>query len=406
MYFYYFLAALATWFGIQSLRGGFRFVAYVKRETSKPLPDFHPFVSVIAPSRGLENGLAENLLALVTQDYPAYEVLFVLDRNDDPAIQILKKLDHGSVRTKTVIAGAATDSGQKVHNLRVAVEEVDPASEVLVFVDTDARPGKLWLRQLVAPLVNDQLGASSGYRWFVPENGGIGSRLRSVWNASIASALGGDTRRNFCWGGSTAIRRSLFERLGIRERWRGSVSDDFTVTSVLKEAQLPIHFTPNCLVASVGDCRVPELFEFTTRQIKITRVYAPQLWKALILGSSLFVIVFFGGFLLLAARLISGLPFMFLLILLLILFVLGAAKGFIRWRVIGIPLAAYRTQLRRDMLAHVFLWPFASLLYLHNTIVAGFSRQIEWRGITYELKSPNEAVIISRSDQINSGSSS
>ena len=85
---------------------------------------------------------------------------------------------------------------------------------------------------------------------------------------------------------------------------------------------------------------------------------------------------------------------MFLLILLLMLFVLGAAKGFIRWRVISIPLAGYRKQLRSDMLAHVFLWPFASLLYLYNTIVAGFSRQIEWRGITYELKSPTEAVII------------
>jgi ceramide glucosyltransferase len=405
MYLYYFLAALATWFGIQSLLSGFRYVAYVKRETSKPLADFHPFVSVIAPSRGLETGLADNLVTLVTQDYPSYEVLFVFDRNDDPAIEILKKLDHGPVRTKTVIAGAATDSGQKVHNLRVAVEKVDPDSEVLVFVDTDARPGKLWLRQLVAPLVDERLGASSGYRWFVPEKGGIASRLRSVWNASIASALGGDTRKNFSWGGSTAIRRSVFDRLGIRERWQGSVSDDFTVTTVLKEAGLPIHFTPNCLVASVGDCSVHELFEFTTRQMKITRVYAPQLWKPLLLGSALFAIVFFGGILLLVVRLIAELPYMFLLFVLLILFLLGAAKGFIRWRVIGLPLADYRKQLNRDLLAHVFLWPFASLLYLHNSIAAGFSRQIKWRGITYELKSPNEAVIIGRTDQVDSGSS-
>jgi hypothetical protein len=36
------------------------------------------------------------------------------------------------------------------------------------------------------------------------------------------------------------------------------------------------------------------------------------------------------------------------------------------------------------------------LLYLYNAIVAGFSRRITWRGITYELKSPTEAVIISR----------
>jgi hypothetical protein len=46
--------------------------------------------------------------------------------------------------------------------------------------------------------------------------------------------------------------------------------------------------------------------------------------------------------------------------------------------------------------AHVLLWPVASLLYLYNAIIAGFSQRITWRGITYELKSPREAVIISR----------
>jgi ceramide glucosyltransferase len=396
MYLYYFLAALASWFGLQSLRSGFHYVRYVKRETRRPLADFHPFVSVIAPSRGVEPGLAENLATLLTQDYPAYEVLFVFDRADDPAIDLLKQFDKSSVPTKTIIAGAATNSGQKVHNLRVAVKEMDSRSEVIAFVDTDARPGRLWLRQLVAPLAENELGATTGYRWFVPLKGGLASRLRSVWNASIASALGEDSHKNFCWGGSTAIHRSVFERLNICERWQGTVSDDFTVTSVLKEAKLPIHFTPHCLVASVGDCDVRELFEFTTRQIKITRVYAPQLWLPLLLGSSLFAIAFFGGILLLIARITAGLPFSLLLAVLCLLFTLGAAKGLIRWRVINIPLANYRKELRRDLLAHIFLWPVASLLYLYNAVAAGFSRRINWRGITYELKSPNEAVIIAR----------
>ena len=100
--------------------------------------------------------------------------------------------------------------------------------------------------------------------------------------------LGADTTKNFCWGGSTAIRRSTFEQLNVSDRWRGTVSDDFTITRVLKEANFPIHFTPNCLVASVGDCDWRELFEFTTRQIKITRVYASHLWLPLLLGSALF----------------------------------------------------------------------------------------------------------------------
>jgi len=386
---YYFLALVACWIGIKSLMGGFRFAAYVRRETSRAWQDFQPFVSVIAPCRGLEPGLADNLRPLLEQDYPRYEVLFVFDRVDDPAARLVS---HGSSQIgRTIIAGPATDSGQKVHNLRVAAAQVDPESEVLVFVDTDARPAKDWLRKLVAPLADETLGASSGYRWFVPEKGGIASRLRGVWNASIASALGGDTAKNFCWGGSTAIRRSTFEQLNVSDRWRGTVSDDFTITRVLKEAKLPIHFTPNCLVSSVGDCGWRELFEFTTRQIKITRVYASHLWLPLLLGSSLFVLAFFGGLLLIGVYPRSSAAYIFTLII----FTLGAAKSFIRFRAVS---SVLQTD-RRDLVAHVLLWPFASLLYLYNCIVAGFSRRIEWRGITYELKSPSEAVIISRKSQ-------
>jgi cellulose synthase/poly-beta-1,6-N-acetylglucosamine synthase-like glycosyltransferase len=386
VYVYYFLAALAVWFGFQSLLNGRHFLSYVLRETNRPLPKFTPFVSVIAPTRGLEPGFAENVRPLVEQDYPAYEVLFVFDDPHDPAIDIVKQF-----AGKTVISGPANGTGQKVHNLIVAVNETDPRCEVIVFVDTDARPEQHWLRKLVAPLNDETVGASSGYRWFIPERGGLASRLRGVWNASIASALGKDTQKNFCWGGSTAIRRSTFERLNVVERWAGTVSDDFTITRVLKEAKLPIHFAPNCLVPSVGDCDFRELVEFTTRQIKITRVYAPHLWLPLMLGSGLFCTVFFGG---IALFLVSGsLP---VLAVVVTLFLLGALKSLIRWMAITIPLARYRAKPDRDLWAHVFLWPFASLLYFYNTIVAAFSRRIKWRGITYELKSPTEAVIISR----------
>ena len=387
MYLYYFVAAISSWIGIKSLLGGFRFADYVRRETSRPLPDYQPFVSVIAPGRGLEVGLAENLRPLLAQEYARYEVLFVFDRADDPAIAVVQKLTSAA---QIVIAGPATDSGQKVHNLRVATTQVNPESKVLVFVDTDARPGKQWLKQLVAPLADEQLGASTGYRWFIPEKGGLASRLRSVWNASIASALGGDTSKNFCWGGSTAIRRTTFDQLGVSDRWRGTVSDDFTITSVLKEAKLPIHFTPNCLVASVGDCDFKELLEFTTRQIKITRVYASHLWLPLLLGSSLFTLAFFGGLILICVHPRLSAAFFVVLI-----FALGATKSFIRFHSVSRVLETSH----RDLLAHVFLWPFASLLYLYNAIAAGFSRRITWRGITYELKSSREAVIISRDSQ-------
>ena len=391
MYVYYFLAAVAVWIGIKSLVGGLRYADYVRREMSRALPEFYPFVSVIAPTRGLERGFVENVRPLLTQNYLEYEILFVFDNPQDPSLPLVQPLN-----ARTVISGPATDTGQKVHNLIVAVGQVDPRCEVIVFVDTDARPDKNWLRQLVAPLADERIGASTGYRWFVPEEGGVASRLRGVWNASIASALGAATTKNFCWGGSTAIRRSTFEELQMVDHWRGTISDDFTITRVLKDAKLPIHFTPHCLVPSVGDCGWSELVEFTNRQIKITRVYAPQLWLPLLLGSALFAIAFFGGIVLLVVRLWRGESFAAVLSLLLLIFALGAAKSFIRWRAVNIPLANYRVELRRDRAAHIFLWPFASLLYLYNAIVAAFSRRITWRGITYNLLSPNEAVIISR----------
>jgi len=400
LYLYYFIAALSCWFGIQSLRGGLRFRSYVIEQLNRSFREFQPFVSVIAPSRGLEPGLEDNIRALLEQKYPSYEVVFVLDDETDPALELINavtsRTNNPSVEFKTVIAGPALNAGQKVHNLRMAVSEIAPHSQALVFVDTDARPHPEWLRDLVRPLADQTVGAVTGYRWFVPLRGGFASRLRSVWNGSIASALGGDTAKNFCWGGSTAIRRATFDQLNIRDRWLGTVSDDFLVTHVLKEAKLPIYFAPQCLVPSVGDCHFSELLEFTTRQIKITRVYSNGLWKTLLLGSSMFTIAFFGGILLSLIRIVNGGSFVIPAGLVLAMFVLGSLKAYVRLKTVNLPLRNYSMELHRDLLAHVFFWPLASVLYLYNSIVAGFSRRINWRGITYELKTPTEAVIISR----------
>jgi len=398
---FYFFALIVIWLGFLSLRGGFSFSTYVRREIARPTPNFAPFVSVIAPCRGVDDGLSENIASLFQQDYPAYEIIFVTDRADDPALGVIEEVRRrwqkaGSPATQYVVAGAATDTGQKVHNLQIAVSEIDERSEVIVFVDTDGRPNPQWLASLVAPLKDKEIGAATGYRWFVSAKGGFATHLRSVWNASIASALGSRSDKNFCWGGSTAIRRSTFERLKVAERWRGSVSDDFTLTRVLQEARLPMQFVPACLVASVDQCTIRELLEFSNRQLKITRVYAAHLWKPLLLGSLLFSAVFFGGIVLVIARAIRGGNYAIPLLLVLVIYALGSAKAHIRLRAVGSAMAGYESAVYRSWPAHLLLWPISSALFLGNAIVAAFSRRIKWRGITYDLKSPNEAVIIAR----------
>lgn len=401
---FYFFALIVIWLGVLSLRSGFSFAAYVRRELARPLPDFTPFVSVIAPCRGLDEGLRENLVALFDQNYPAYEIVFVTDRADDPSLSVIEGLIAGgekrnNVSASVAIAGQATDSGQKVHNLRAAVTAIDERSEVIVLVDTDGRPHRQWLVSLVSPLGNEAIGATTGYRWFVPFSGGLATHLRSVWNASIASALGERGAKNFCWGGSTAILKSTFRKLEMAEHWRGSVSDDFTMTRVLQRAALPIHFVPACLVASVDPTTARELLEFTNRQLKITRVYAAHLWTPLLIGSLLFSVVFFGGIALVIARALTGHPYIAPLLLLIVIYSLGLAKSHVRLRAVTGAMSGYERAVSRSWPAHLFLWPISSALFLWNAIVSAFSRRIQWRGITYDLKSPTEAVIIARDDQ-------
>lgn len=396
---FYFLAAVVIALGILSLRSGFSFARYVRHELARPRSEFTPFASVVAPCRGLEPGLKENVEALFRQQYPHYEIIFVTDSASDPAINLIEKVIEQlqqQVTARVVVAGAASDCGQKVHNLTAAVSQISTRSEVIVFVDTDARPHADWLGSLVAPLADTKLGAATGYRWFVPQRGGFSSQLRSVWNASIASALGERGDKNFCWGGSTAIRRSTFTQLELPDRWRGTVSDDFALTNLLQAAQLPIHFVPQCLVPSLGDCKARELIEFTNRQLKITRVYAPHLWQPLLIGSLLFCLVFFGGIALVVARTLLGVSYLPALVMLVGIYLLGAAKAHVRFKAVRLARAVQQQRSAQSLLAHLLLWPIASALYLANAIGAGFSRRIKWRGITYELKSPSEAVIIAR----------
>jgi cellulose synthase/poly-beta-1,6-N-acetylglucosamine synthase-like glycosyltransferase len=399
MLFFYLLAALVIWQSAVSLRGGVRYLLFFRRELEAPRSLYMPSASVFVPCRGMDKGLRWNLSALFRQHYPNYELVFVSDRADDEGLEIARQLarefeGESVARTRFVVAGRATDSGQKVHNLRAAVAEGHASSEVFVFVDTDARPRPDWLRSLVAPLSDVGVGAATGYRWFLPVRGGLATYLRSVWNASIASALGENTRRNFCWGGSTAIRRETFERLDVAERWRGTVSDDYALTRVLQTAGLPIRFVPACLTATLEDCTFGELMEFSTRQLKITRVYAPHLWAIVLVSNLLFVAVFFGGLALAGALAATGRPFVWPLALVSVIFLLGLWKAFFRLRAAALVLEEHHGRMRSGVWAHLLLWPVTAAVFLYNALAAARSRRIVWRGIGYELKSPTETEII------------
>lgn len=399
IFLFYFFAAFQIFLGYKSLRSGIDYLKFFKLETAKPASDFAPFVSIIAPCRGLDDDLETNLTALFRQNFPRYEIVFAVDDTADAAVSVINKViereaDAQTKSAKIIVAGRAVDSSQKVHNLRQAVLEVSPQSEIFVFVDSDARPNADWLRSLIAPLADEQSGAATGYRWFIAENGGFAAQLLSVWNASIASALGANTKSNFCWGGSMAMRRDTFERLEVTEKWRGALSDDYAVMRAMRDAGLPVHFVPQALTASFEDYTLRQVIEFTTRQMKITRVYAAHFWIASLIGSFLFSAVFWTGAALLFFT--NGWHFWATIACLSVIFALGAAKARIRLNAVKLVLKDYEKHLNQSFWWQITLWAITPLLFFYNDLAALVSRRIKWRGIEYELKSPSETVIISK----------
>jgi ceramide glucosyltransferase len=397
---FYILIGLQIVLGLVSLLQGMGWLRFVKRRLRAEPGGYAPRVAVICPCKGREPGLEENLAALTRFDYPDYEIFFVIAEENDPAREVIEAVaERAARRAHLVLAGAAQDCGEKVNNLRAAVERVGRDFEVLVFTDSDARTDVKWLRRLVAPLADARTGAATTFRWYLPRGvssrWGVAGAFLSAWNAAIVTMLG-EHSRNFCWGGGTAIRRRTFEEVRVLDFWKGAVSDDYGITRALEAAGRPIVFVPECLTATLDDATARTLLEFTNRQVMITRVYAPRMWRVATLSHAFYGAALFYSALTIAARACEGKSWMWPTLAALLIPLLAAAKGALRGVAAAKLLPEWKAQVHQWRWAWMMFAPLVSFLYVWNSIVAMSTRRIWWRGIRYEVVSPNETKILSR----------
>lgn len=392
---FYVLAGIQVLLGLYALWQAFTWRRFVLQSLQAPAGIYTPRVALICPLKGAEPELEGNLAALTSLDYPDYEIFFVLASAHDPAYGIAQRVASTSrPPVNLIVAGEPSGCSEKVNNLRVAVEKLPRGFEVLVFADSDGRPSRRWLSQMVAPLASPKLGAATTFRWLLPGTG-FWSAVASAWNASIVSLLGGRAK-NFCWGGGTAIRRETFDRAGVLDAWQGAASDDWAMTRALRAAGLGIQFLPQCLVPSPQSYDLHGLLEFTNRQTVLTRVYAPNLWaSALVLHGSYTLTVVIGLFVL-AVRAVQGGPVLHIAALLLLVLLLSALRGLVRLLAVSEVLRGERPKLLQQSWIWTFLAPLVPLLWTWNLVRAGFTRRIRWRGYNYELVSPNQTRIVAR----------
>src|SRR6266699_6281799 len=283
------LAFLAFLASVASLVQGIRLRGGVRRGMRLALGAFLPSIVLILPVRGLDEGFDENVRALLSQAYPRYRLLVVADDSSDPAAARIETIARDFPRVPaTKILADANPLGGKVNALRSALGHLVPEDEVAVFADSDIRPARDWLRQLVQPLADSTVGVATAFRWYVPPRPTFWSLVRAEWNGVSANVLF-DPRRSFAWGGSCAVRRDRLPTLRLGERWRGVLSDDLVLTQAVREAGLQIAYVPTALVATFEGATRGTCLEWCERQITMATLYLPIVRRYAVAAFAVFI---------------------------------------------------------------------------------------------------------------------
>jgi cellulose synthase/poly-beta-1,6-N-acetylglucosamine synthase-like glycosyltransferase len=391
---FYLLVLLQILMGAYLLWQCVQWLAYVRRRLQTDPGFYAPKVAVLCPCKGVEPGLERNLVSLTEFERQNYEIFFILASATDAARSIIDRVVKSSrAKAHVVIAGNPNGCGEKVNNLRAAIEQLDPEFEVLVFTDSDGRPGKTWLHHLVAPLGDVRIGATTTMRWFIPNRSNLPTALLAAWNAPVVTMLT-EKGKNFCWGGGTAIRRSVFEQSRVLDDWKNSVSDDYSLTAALERTNRSILFLPECLTLSYIETDFQGLLEFTNRQILITRVYAERVWGPAAATHLVYCLTLLFGALLILGDVFAQRPAFHLVTLTFLPLLLSAIRGSLRLIGVTEALPAGRPQIMGQAWIYVLLTLFVPFLYVVNFGNSLFTRKIRWRGVTYELIGPQQTRIL------------
>jgi cellulose synthase/poly-beta-1,6-N-acetylglucosamine synthase-like glycosyltransferase len=373
MLWYWFFAAPAILLAFLSLRGERKRAEYVARRLSEK-PERLPPVTVIVPVKGEDEGLRENLAALADLDYPDYELVVAAREASDIPLGVLPK------RAKIVLAhGAESETAEKIRNLQTAIRVARKRSEIFAFADSDGRVNPGWLRALVAPLFEEGVGASTGYRWFTPVPPNFWSLMRGVWDAVPAGMLGPGENR-FAWGGAIAIRREVFFEIHVPEFWDGAVSDDYALSEAVRTAGLRIAYAPGALTPCFDHTTAARLFGWMRRQMTITRVYAPALWWPALIAHVIYCAGMAGA---IAASIAGDRLAEWALLAQLSP---GMLKGLNRAVLAKAAMPEQEAWFKRHMWVHAIWVPLGTWMWLIALVSSTFGNAIEWRGRRYELK--------------------
>jgi ceramide glucosyltransferase len=247
--------------------------------TTLPNPGDKPPISVLKPLCGDDDGLEENLRSFMTQDYPEYEVLFGVHRQDDPAVAVAEKIINefsARISARLVIAGESPIPNAKAFSLNRMVREAH--YDVLVMSDSDVRVTPTLLSHLAQEFQDDHIGLISCPYRAVPGKSlwsrleAIGMNTELLGGVMVARMIEG---MRFALGCTVAVRRSVLEDMGGFGYLQEFLAEDFVIGQRAAELGHGVLFSSYVIEHRIGSQNMMHNLGHRMRWARSTRRSRP-----------------------------------------------------------------------------------------------------------------------------------
>lgn len=247
--------------------------------------DARPKIAVILCVRGPDPFLADTVDALLSQDYPNYDIRIVVDSRSDPAWKIIEQAvqrrhaDNVQVLPLTDRRGTCS---LKIASVLQGIDSLDESHEAIAMLDSDAVPHRMWLRELASPLADDRVGAASGNRWYMPATSSWGSLVRYAWNVAAVVQM---YWYGIAWGGSMTLKTKVLRESDLLDRLANAFGEDSTIVRTLVRERLAVAFVPSVMMVNRETCDIRGFFHFLIRQLLTVRLHNPWWWAVVAHGA-------------------------------------------------------------------------------------------------------------------------
>jgi ceramide glucosyltransferase len=202
------------------------------------LRSFEP-ISILKPLAGLDLDLESNLRTFFEQDYPSFEILFAVREANDPAVEIVTRLqrEYPKVSSRLLLTGEPPYPNAKVYSLNHMLRAA--ANDLVVMSDSDIHVTPQLLRNAAAEFQDPKLGVATCPYRAVPGTS-LWSRLEATgmntdfWGSALVACMIEGMR--FAVGPTIVARRRVLESIGGFDRLKDYLAEDFVMGKFAAEA--------------------------------------------------------------------------------------------------------------------------------------------------------------------------